>query len=426
MLKKISQTIKHTGFRRYFINTSWMFLGQMFSLIISFFVGAWVARYLGPSNYGLVSYTLAFVGIFGFIADLGIYNTINRELIKNPEKNYELMGTGFMIKLIGGSIAFFAVTISTFLLKINFFTKILIVLFALTFIIQAFNIVSNYFQSNVKSKSNVIAQVISSTISALLKIILILTRSGVTCLIAIYVLDVLLLNTFAIIAYYKQGLTIKKWRVNHSLMWKLLKDSWPLMLSAAASYIYLKIDQVIIGQLLDIQSVGYYAAAVKISEILYIIPGIICTSLFPAIINAQKTSSTLYHKRLMRLYWLMLIISIGSSLLITFLSKTIITVLFGALFSPSIPILNIYTWSSVGLFLGTAVTQYLLAENRTRLIFNSNLGAMIANITLNFILIPIIGMRGAAIATLISYLIVPASAFIYLKIKKQWHAATIS
>ena len=111
LIKKITPTkwhwaLEHDGYKRYFANMSWMFFGQMFSLLVSFFIGAWVARYLGPENYGVLSYSIAFVGIFGFIASLGVDGILNRDLIETPERRDELLGTAFRLKLIGGTIAF--------------------------------------------------------------------------------------------------------------------------------------------------------------------------------------------------------------------------------------------------------------------------------------------------------------------------------
>lgn len=407
--------LEHDGHKRYFANMSWMFFGQMFSLLVSFFIGAWVARYLGPENYGVLSYSLAFVGLFGFIASLGLDGIINRDLIQTPEKRDELLGTAFRLKLIGGMIAFCLSIVSVLLFQSNPLIKLLIIIFSFSFILQAINVISNYFNAEVKAKNNVKAMLFATIISSVLKVVVILSGKGVIWLVIVFVLDALWQGIGFMVAYNNFGLKIKNWIFNKVLAKEILKNSWPLMLAGAASFIYLRIDQVMIGSLLGNHEVGIYAAAVKLVEVWYFIPGIICGSLFPAIINAKKTSEGMYKNRLNNFYILMFIIPISMAIPITLLSKPIIHVLFGSGYLESIPILRIYIWSSVGLFMGSAVSQYLMSENMIKTIFLLNFMAMILNIVLNFIFIPIFGLIGSAYATLISYMILPLGVWIMKK-----------
>ena len=152
--------LDHDGHKRYFANMSWMFGGQMFSLLVSFFIGAWVARYLGPENYGVLNYSIAFVGIFGFISTLGVDGILNRELIKNPEKREVLLGTVFRLKLIGGILALALSVVSVMIFQSDPLIRILVILFSFSFILQSINVISNYFNANVKSKNNVRASIL--------------------------------------------------------------------------------------------------------------------------------------------------------------------------------------------------------------------------------------------------------------------------
>jgi O-antigen/teichoic acid export membrane protein len=406
---------KHNGFRRYFINTGWMFFGQVFSLIVSFFIGVWIARYLGPENYGILNYAVAFVGIFGFIASFGIDGILNRELIKTPEKRDVLLGTAFKLKIIGGIISLALAVISILISQTTLLIQFLVIIFSFNFILQAINVISIYFQSRVESKNNVKVSIISTLISSVLKIGVILLDKGVIWIMLVYILDFVWQWINFVYVYKKQGLKIKDWKFDNVLAKKILKNSWPLILAQAAGYIYLKVDQVIIGLMLGNYEVGLYAVAVKITEIWYFIPGIICGSLFPAIINAKLTDFKVYKKRLNNLYILMFVLSLLIAIIITFLAKPVMTVLFGNSYLESIPILKIYVWSSVGLFLSVAINQYLISENLVKTIFGLNFLSMIINIGLNIWLIPLIGLSGAAWATLISYFVIPISIFIRSK-----------
>lgn len=413
--EKYRWILSHEGFKRYFANTGWMFFGQMFSLLVSFFIGVWLARYLGPENYGVLSYAVAFVGLFSFISSLGVDGILGRELIKFPEKRDELLGTAFYLKLFGGLMALTLTIASALLFSTGSLIKLLIILFSSSFIFQAINVINSYFYAEVKSKNNIKAVVAATTISSLLKIIVILLNGGVIWIVAVYVVDSFLQGAGFIVMYKRYGLKIKNWFFNKSLARDILKDSWPLMLASAASFIFLRIDQVMIGALLGEQEVGLYAAAVRLVEVWYFIPGIICGSLFPAIVNARKTDLLIYKKRLKALYLLMIGISLFIAIISTILAPWIITLLFGSEYCGAIIILQIYVWSGIGLFVGVAINQYFLSENHSRTIFLYNLLSMSANVVLNIILIPRLGLTGAAWATLISYSAGPIVVFI-----KEW------
>lgn len=411
--------LQHEGHKRYFANMSWMFGGQMFSLLISFFISAWIARYLGPENYGILNYSIAFVGLFGFIASLGVDGILNRELIQTPEKRDELLGTSFYLKLIGGVIAFSLAVLGVIFFQTSPLIKLLVILFSFSFILQSINVISTYFNAEVKSKNNVKILIYTTIISSILKIIVILSGKGVIWLIFIYLLDSLLQGIGFIFSYKNFGLKIKNWYFSKILAKSLLRNSWLLMLSSAATLIYLKIDQVMIGSMLGNYEVGIYAAAVRLVEVWYFVPGIIAITLFPAIINAKNTDIKIYRSRLKNFYIFMTIIPILMAIPITLLAKPIILVLFGSEYLESVIILQIYIWSSVGIFLNHATGQYLISENLLKIIFLVSLLGMVINIILNLIFIPMFGIIGSAWATFISYLIIPIGVIIYEKIWRK-------
>lgn len=409
----------HGGFRRYFANTGWMFAGQMFSLLISFFIGAWLARYLGPQNFGVLSFSMSFAGLFSFIASMGIDSILSRELVKFPEKENELMGTALDLKLIGGTTAFLLSFTATFLFEQDPFIRLLIILFSFTFILQATGVISTFFQANVLAKKVIKVQLYVMTFSSILKILAIVFGLGVSWIMLIYVLDSAWGGWGLILAYRKNGYRIKAWKFNWKLALEILKDSWPMMLSGAAISIYMKIDQVMIGNILGETKVGLYAAAVKISEIWYFIPVIICTSLFPAIVNAKMGDNALYKKRLHNLYWLMFILASSLAVPISILAKPLVVLIFGSRYLPAAGALQIHIWAGLGVFWGVALGQYLVSENRTLINLILTLSSAILNIILNLFLIRSWGINGAALATLISYLFVPVSFFTYNSIRNK-------
>jgi O-antigen/teichoic acid export membrane protein len=415
----IKEKWNHAGFQKYLKNTGWMFFGRFFTLGISFFVAIYIARYLGPSNYGLFNYVTSFVGIFGCLSSFGIDSIVSREIIKDHSKKDELISTGFYIKIIGGVIAILSVFVVSIFSTKDLFTLGLIWIFSLNFIPQAFNILETYFQSQILSKKVVTAQIVSNIISTILKIVVVLFNKGIFWLSLVYIIETSIYALLLLISFKKFGHHISKWKFNINIAKSILKDSWPLMLSTVAVGIYLKIDQVMIKNMLGNEQAGIYAVAAKLSELWFFIPTIICTSLSPSIIKSLVVGKELFENRMKRLYFIMFWISFSIASVISILSYPIIKILFGIQYLGAVTTLQFYSWANISVFLGIAVGQYLLAYNLSKIAFYITLIGAASNVILNLILIPKIGIVGAAVATLISYTLVTFSILFFKKTRSH-------
>ncbi len=386
-------------------------------MAVTFFVGVYVARYLGPANFGLLSYAGSFVGLFSAIAALGLDNIVVRELVKDEKRRDELLGTTFVLKVIGSIFVLTIIAIAVRFTNNDSFTNLLIFIIAIGTIFQSFNVINFYFQAKVLSKYTVYAQVFTTILCAAIKLLLIYFNMGLIYFTIVTLLQSIILASGLIVMYTKQKSSLLKWSINYGLAKNLLKDSWPLILSGIAISIYMKIDQVMIKNMLNTEAVGNYAVAVRISEVWYFIPMAITKSVFPAIINAKKISEKLYYERLQKLYDLMVWLAIGIALPIMLLSNNIIKLLFGIQYQEAAGVLRIYVWAGVFVFLGVASSQYLIAENYTKISFLNSLTGAIVNVILNITLIPKFGIKGAAIATVISYFV---SVFLIILIPKTY------
>jgi O-antigen/teichoic acid export membrane protein len=407
MLTKLKSLKNHQGFMKYFKNTSWLFAEKILRMVVGLFVGIWVARYLGPEQFGIFSYAQSFVGLFTAIATLGLDWIVVRELVKNESRRDELIGTAFWLKVMGAFGVLIILAIAVNFTSNDSYTNTLVFIIASAMIFQSFNVVDMYFQSKVLSKYVVYANIISLLMSSLVKIILILNEAPLIAFAWVILFDSFVLACGFLYFYIKnsskfniQNLTFKR-----ETAISLLKDSWPLILSGIVVSIYMRIDQVMIKEMMNSEAVGQYAAAVRISELWYFIPIVITSSLFPTIINAKKQSEELYYERLQKLYDLMVCMAIAIALPMTFLSDWIIELLYGGQYNQAGSVLMIHIWAAVFVFLGVAFSKYLTAENLTKKSFYRTLLGAILNVILNYILIPKYGINGAAIATLIGQFI---------------------
>ena len=408
------------GFKRYFANTSWLMAHRVLSMIVTLFVGVYVARYLGPKRYGLLSYAISFVSLFTALATLGLDGIMVRELVKNPEHRDELLGTAFWLKA-GGTILMCGCIAATIPFTHNDAqTNIMIAIIAFAVIFQAVNVIDFNFQAAVKSKYVVYAQLVSLVVSSVTKLVFVWISAPLVWFAGVFLFDSVVRAVGLTAVYLQTTGKVWYWKWRSHIAKELLKDSWPLILSGMAISIYMKIDQVMIKEMLDARSVGNYAAAVGLSEAWYFIPMAITSSVFPAIINAKKQSEELYYQRLQKLYDLMVWLAVGIALPTTFLAPWVIRVLYGEAFSQAAGVLSIHIWAGVFVFLGVACSKWFIIENYVRKnLYRTSVG-VISNVVLNLILIPLYGIFGAAIATLIGQI---AANLVYDIFDKQTYSS---
>jgi len=398
----LSKLKSHQGFIKYFKNTSWLLGEKILRMAVGLFVGIWVARYLGPEQFGLFSYAQAFVGLFTVIAGLGLDSIIVRELVKNPSKQATLLGTAFYLKLIGALLVLLILAGIVTLSRQDNLTTWLIFIIASATIFQSFNVIDFFFQAKVLSKYVVYANITSLLISSFIKIGLILANAPLIAFAWVVLFDsVILMLGFVYYFQRHAKLDIKRLSFSKLMAIKLLKDSWPLILSGLVISVYMKVDQIMIKEMLNVEAVGQYAAAVRLSEAWYFIPMVVASSLFPAIINAKKVSEELYYIRLQKLYDLMVWVAIVIALPMTFLSDWVVELLYGEQYNQAGEVLMIHIWAGVFVFLGVAFSKYLANENLTMKFFYRTFLGMLINVILNILLIPKYGINGAAIATLL-------------------------
>jgi len=412
-MQRLKALKSHQGFMKYFKNTSWLFGEKILRMIVGLFIGIWVARYLGPEQFGLFSYAQSFVGLFTVIATLGLDGIIVRELVKDESRRDELIGTAFWLKVMGAIGVLIIVAISVNFTSNDTYTNTLVFIIASATIFQSFNVVDMYFQSKVMSKYVVYANIISLLISSLVKIVLLLNEAPLEAFAWVILFDSFILACGYI--YYFFLKTNNKYNstpiILSNLIFRrdaaisLLKDSWPLIFAGVAISINMRIDQVMLKELLGSESVGYYAASVKIMELVAFIPQMISKSIFPSFINTYKNNKTLFLNRLKKAYRYLFYISVVLAVLLYLLSEYIILFSFGEQYFQSILLLQVYSLAIVFASIGAVNAIYLKATNLQSKIMNRQVLNVVLNITLNYFFIQEFGLIGPVYATLIALFI---------------------
>lgn len=332
-------------------NSGWLFADKVFRMGVGLIVGVWTARYLGPEKYGLLNFAFAFTALFSAFSTLGLDGIVIRELVKKTEQENVLLGSAFILKLVGGLIAFLLCIITISIIRSDDrFMLWLVAISAAGFMFQSINVIDCYFQAKVQSKYTVISANAAFILMTLVKVGLLLTSAPLIAFAWVGLSEVAFSMIFLLIAYQTNHLSMRDWKYKKHVMSKLLKDSWPLILAGLAVMLYMRVDVLMLQQMVGAHEVGIYSAATRISEILYFLPSIIVSSMSPSIIKAHSINSNQYTKRLSQLYFSMAWLAIGISLPLSLLSDSIVGILFGTEFEAAAPVLAIHLWASIAVF----------------------------------------------------------------------------
>jgi O-antigen/teichoic acid export membrane protein len=383
-------------------NISWLFFDKIIRILGGLFVGIWIARYLGPSDFGLLNYAIAYTTLFAIFVNLGLNGIVVREIVKRTKLTNYLLGTAFGLKLIGSFVAIFAITVSLFFIDTDKLTKTLIYFISIGFIFQSLNVIDFFYQSKVLSKYVVVARNSAFIISIGIKIFLILYEYSVIYFVIASLIEICLSSIFLILIYKQTGEVITQWRFSKKIAKELLQYSWSLALSIFLISIHMKIDQIMIGNMLNSEQVGVYSVAVRLAEYWYFIPGILVSTLMPYFVKLRKENKKLYEFRLMQLYSLMFWMGVSVGIIVIFFGEYLIILLFGEAYAGAYKALIFNIWN--GIFVSQAVARgiWLISEDLQRYRLYNNIIIVNLNIIINLILIPQIGIAGAAIATLLT------------------------
>jgi O-antigen/teichoic acid export membrane protein len=407
-------------------NTGWLLTDKIIRMGVGLFVGIWLARYLGPEQFGLLSFAGAFVALFSAFSTLGLDGIVVRDIVRDPTVKEETLGTAFLLKLCGGIFTFLVVLSAiAFIRPGDSLTHWLVGIMAAGMIFQAFDAIDFWFQSQVQSKYSVYAKNFAFLIISVVKIFLILRQASLIAFAWAGLVEIIIGSAWIMFAYQITGHNVRDWRSSYKRAQSLFKDSWPLLMSGVAIMIYMRIDQVMLALMAGDLEVGIYSAAVRLVEAWYFIPMVVVSSVFPSIVEAKSMSEDLFYDRLQKLYNFMVLVSYIIALPVTLLAGWIIELLFGPPYGKAGPMLAVFIWSVLFTNLGVARSTFLTTMNWTKIhMMTVSLGCII-NVGFNYFLIPRYGGMGAVIASCLAYwFAVHGACFLYKPLFKTGYMLT--
>jgi O-antigen/teichoic acid export membrane protein len=316
--------------KKYVENAFWLIFEKIFSLLVGMVVGVYVARYLQPEAFGLLNYGIGFVSIFSAFSTLGLDQILVRELAVGRTEKDDLLGTAFVLKMAGSIVLLSLMLFVLPFMNHGSMANTLILIIASAEIFKGFEVINYFFQSKVKSKYVVQVQLLINLTISVSKIVMVLQHASLISFAVIISVGSLLNAVGYIHAYRTREGGLVRWRFRRQLAAGLLRESWPLALYGLALHTQARIDQVMLGNMMNNYEVGQYTAALKIVEIFGFVPMILMSTFTPAVTKGKAVGEELYHSRLLNLYRLMFTAFLLVAAPLFFFGEQIVSVLYGA------------------------------------------------------------------------------------------------
>lgn len=386
-------------------NAAWLFSEKVVRLFGGLLIGIWLARYLGPKEYGTLNYGLSWVGIFGAFAWFGIGDAVVKDIVKKPEKVDFVLSTAFCLRIFGSVLAAFASLIVFWLFHVSPDSRlVLVIAFSVVamILVEPASTLVIWFLAKSETKPIAMARNVGYLANQLLRASFILLQLPMLWFAVSGLIEAVLTSLVLLLAFRTSKLILSFRKFSATAARKMLSTGVPIMLAAFLSSLYAKIDQVMLGQLSELRSVGEYAAASRISEIWWSMPAILMQAIASKYLFSPDAEANLefrVSKLTCYLFWFSLFVAASISLF----AQNIVVVLLGSEYHRSVEVLLIHIWTAVFVFIDAPAYQYMLAKNLQKLLIWKSLSGLVINFSLCYWLIPEHGAVGASVATVIAY-----------------------
>ena len=391
-------------FNKIFKNASWIIVCKILQSILNLFIGMITVRYLGPSNYGLISYAASIAAFFVPIMHLGLTSTLVQELLSDPENEGKILGTSIGMNALTGVISMIGIYAFCMIAHQDEKETIIVcVLYSFTLLFQAAEMSQYWFQAKLMSKYPSIIALIAYIVASIYKIYILISNKDIYWFAITHVIEACVVSLSLMLVYYR--LSDKKLGFSFALGKRLFSRSKYYIISGMAVIILQYTDKFMLKNMIGDEVTGYYSVAVMCAGLFSFVYAAIVDSMRPQILQQKKVSEKKYEESLSILYALIFYISLIQCIITTALADVLVFVLYGEAYMPAVEVLRVSVWVITFSFIGSVTSIWILGENKNRMIVWIGLFGAGTNILLNLIFIPRFGAVGAAFASFLTQLL---------------------
>ena len=387
------------------LNFGWLAADRLVRMGVSVVVAFWMARHLGPADFGALNYAFAAAALFLPLAGMGLDALVRRYLLVDPARADHCLYWARRLRA-GASLVCFSLMLAwAWLAPLEPRDRRLLLIAGLTLFQPAGMVPDLWLQAHLHARASVLAQWLALAIGAIWRVVLILTNAGLLMFAWVAVAEMVLVAGGVELAARRLGRPPATRPADRELLRELLRSALPLLLSSMAIALYLRIDVVMLRSMAGVEAAGIYAAATRISELWYFVPVALASSLLPEILRSRTDGPAAYARRLQQFYDLNAGMALVAATVTALIAGPLVSWAYGSAFAAAAPVLRWHAWAAVFVFLGVVRGQFLVNENLGWFYFAATGAGAFLNVALNFWLIPRAGPVGAAQATLVSYAI---------------------
>ena len=382
-------------------NASWIVVCRIAQSLLGMLISMLTARYLGPANFGLISYASSIVTFAVPLMQLGLNNILVQETIQYPQEEGAIFGTSIVMSLCSALACMVGVVSFAYITNVNQ-TQVVVVcaLYSIILLFRAIEMLQYWFQAKLLSKYMSIVSLCAYGVVSAYRVFLLATGKNVYWFAVASALDIMLIACALLWFYRRLGGQRLCFRTDVAR--RMFSRSKYYILSGLMVTVFAQTDKIMLTLMINETATGYYSAAVNCAGVTAFVVGAIIDSARPAIFESRKKDYASFEKSMTVLYSIIIYFSLTQSVAVTLLAKPIVHILYGGDYSLAINILQILVWYTTFSYLGGAKDIWILAENKQKYLVILNLSGAVANILLNALLIPYYGAAGAAFASLVT------------------------
>lgn len=387
--------------KQVFQNAKWIIFCKIIQSLLQLIIGMITARYLGPSNYGLINYASSVVSFVVPIMQLGLTSTLVQELIEDPQKEGEILGTAVLMELLSSTVCFLCVGMFVLVANRGEKTTILVcVLYCISLFVRAFELFQCWFQYKLLSKYPSLVCLGAYLIVSIYKIYILVTGKSIFWFAIVNSIDYFVIGIALIIIYVRLG--GQRLTFSQNTARKIFSRSKYYILASMMVVVFQNTDHIMLKLMSGDVENGYYTAAITSATVLQFVYTAIIESARPLILSCKRQGLRDYEKNISRLYCITIYMALIQSLGFTIFAKIIVLILYGRDYLPAVPVLQTLVWYSAFSYMGTVRNVWILAEEKQQYLWKVNLYGAIFNVIFNTLLIPVLGATGAALASLLT------------------------
>lgn len=391
-----------TKVRAYLANSTWMLAEQLLRLLSGVLVGIYIARYLGPDQFGTLSYVLAIVAFLIVVARLGMDAVLVREIARREEEAGHVLGTAIALMLLAAAGCYLLLLIVLMAMDEPISIKAYLALASASVFLVAFYALDFYFQARVRAKWGAIAKCMAIACMVIVKLLLIWQEAQLLWFVAANLIEHVLIAIGLGIMFLRHRPSTLRLSIRRQEVKPLLHSAWPMMLAGISSLLYMRIDQLMLRHMLGMEEVGIYAAASRIYEAWILVPFVLSVSLLPALVSLKERSREHFELRLRQLFAFITLCAVLASLMMWWVGEYLVVATFGPAYQASAGVLQLLMVAAIFTAVHSVTVRYLTVEHLESKVASRTLIAAMLNIVANALLIPRMGVQGAAWATLIT------------------------